>query len=121
MSKEEPVVDLPTLERFRALQLEDEPSIVAELVGEFLARAPQRLARMRNALEAGDGAALAHEAHTLVGSCGVLGMFRLRLHCRELEALAFQGALKEAAAALDEVSRRLDEAIPVLTEAARHR
>jgi HPt (histidine-containing phosphotransfer) domain-containing protein len=121
MSKEEPVVDLPTLDRFRALQLDDEPSIVGELVGEFLSRAPQRFARMRNALAAQNGEALALEAHTLVGSCGLLGVFRMRLQCRELEALAHQGALEEAATILDEVVRRFDEARPLLVEAAQRR
>ncbi|MBN1205842.1 MAG: Hpt domain-containing protein [Myxococcaceae bacterium] len=120
MPDKEPVVDLPTLQRFRALQLADEPSLVAELVSEFLRRAPQRLERMRKALAAGDRGVLALEAHTLVGSCGMLGLFRMRVRCRELEALAYEGAPAEAAATLEEVSRCFEEASPVLTEAAQH-
>jgi HPt (histidine-containing phosphotransfer) domain-containing protein len=120
MPDKEPVVDMSTLKRFQALQLAGEPSLVAELVGEFLLRAPQRLARMRTALETGDLPVLAHEAHTLVGSCGMLGAFRMRVRCRELETLAQKGASGDVAAALAEVIRSFDEASPVLAEAARH-
>jgi len=119
MTDEAPAVDLATLDQLRALQIEHEPSLVAELVGEFLTRAPERIARMRAALEAGDKGALEFEAHGLAGSCGVLGVVRMRARCRELEELARQGALAQAPAALDEVIRSLDEARPVLTEAAR--
>jgi HPt (histidine-containing phosphotransfer) domain-containing protein len=120
MTDDAPVVDLLILEGLRALQSEHEPSLVAELVGEFLTRAPERITRMRAALAEGDAEALEFEAHRLAGSCGVLGVIRLRLRCRELEELAHQGALAQAAAALDEVGRGLDEASPVLAEAARH-
>lgn len=119
MTDEVPVVDLPIIEELRALQSEREPNLVADLVREFLARAPQRIAQMEAALLAGDAAALEFEAHGLAGSCGVLGVFRLRLRCRELEQLAKQGALAQAPAALDEVKRSLAEASPVLLEAAR--
>jgi HPt (histidine-containing phosphotransfer) domain-containing protein len=119
MTDEAPVVDFPILEGLRALQNEREPALVAELVQEFLARAPQRIAKMQAALTAGDAAALAFEAHGLAGSCGVLGVLRLRIRCRELEELALQGALGKASAALDEVHRGLAEAGPVLLEAAR--
>jgi HPt (histidine-containing phosphotransfer) domain-containing protein len=116
-----PVVDLPTLERLRELESEHEPSLVAELVGEFLTRVPQRLARMRAALAAGDAAGLELEAHSLVGSCGALGVLRMRVSCQGLEALAHQGTLGPAAASLEQVARDFDEASPVLSEAARPR
>ncbi len=113
-----PVVDLPTLDRLRELQSEHEPSLVAELVEEFLTRVPQRLARMRAALAAGDAEALELEAHSLVGSCGALGVLRMRVSCQGLEVLAQRRHLAHAATALEEVSRAFDEAQPVLTEAA---
>lgn len=117
-----PVVDLPTLERLRELEIEGEPSLVAELVGEFLTRVPQRLARMRAALEAGDAAALELEAHSLVGSCGALGVLRMRTSCQDLEALAHQGKLGPAAtSAVEQVARDFDEASPALTQAAQPR
>jgi HPt (histidine-containing phosphotransfer) domain-containing protein len=119
MTDEVPTVDIPTLDRLRALQREHEPSLVAELVGEFLARAPQRIALMRAALEAGDTAALEFESHGLAGSCGVLGVIRMRICCLELEELARRGALALAPAALDQVIRSLEEATPILNDAAR--
>jgi HPt (histidine-containing phosphotransfer) domain-containing protein len=119
MTDEAPTIDQPTLDRLRALQREDEPSLVAELVQEFLARAPQRIARMRAALEAGDSTTLEFEAHGLAGSCGVLGVIRMRLCCLELETLVRQGSLAKAPTALEQVIRSLEEATPVLHEAAR--
>ena len=119
MPDEAPVVDLPTLDRLRALQIEHEPSLVAELVGQFLTHAPERITRMRAALAAGDAAALEFEAHGLAGSCGVLGVTRMRTRCRALEELARQGNLAQAPAALDAVIRSFEEASPVLAEAAR--
>ena len=118
MTDEAPTVDLSTLDRLRELQLEHEPSLVAELVGEFLTRAPQRIERMRAALEARDMAALEFESHGLAGSCGVLGVIRMRICCLELEELARRGALAQAPAALDEVIRCLEDARPILTDAA---
>jgi len=119
MTDEAPVVDLPIIEGLRALQNEREPALVAELVDEFLSRAPQRIARMQAALTAGDAAALEFEAHGLAGSCGVLGVLRLRIRCRDVEELAKKGELGKASAALDEVNRSLTEARPLLLEAAR--
>lgn len=119
MTDEAPVVDLPIIEGLRALQNEREPALVAELVDEFLARAPQRIARMQAALTAGDAAVLEFEAHGLAGSCGVLGVLRLRICCRDVEEFAKKGELEKASAALDEVNRSLVEARPVLLEAAR--
>jgi HPt (histidine-containing phosphotransfer) domain-containing protein len=117
-----PVVDLPTLERLRELEIEGEPSLVAELVGEFLTRVPQRLARIRAALEAQDAAALELEAHSLVGSCGALGVMRMRASCQGLEALAHQGNLgASSAAAVEQVARDFEEARPALTQAAQPR
>jgi HPt (histidine-containing phosphotransfer) domain-containing protein len=119
MTDEVPTVDLPTIDQLRALQIAHEPSLVAELVAEFLARAAERIARMRTALAAADADALEFEAHGLAGSCGVLGVFRMSTRCRELEELARRGALSQAPAALDAVIHSLEEASPVLAEAAR--
>ena len=119
MTAEAPTVDLPTLDRLRELQREHEPSLVAELVGEVLSRAPQRIARMQAALEAEDMAALEFESHGLAGSCGVLGVIRMRISCLELEELARRKALAQAPGALDEVIRCLEEARPILNDAAR--
>lgn len=73
---------------------------------------------MQAALAEGDTKTLEFEAHGLAGSCGVLGVIRMRLQCLELEQLAGRGALAQVPAAIDEVIHCLEEARPVLTEAA---
>ncbi|KFE67664.1 Hpt domain-containing protein [Hyalangium minutum] len=108
-----------TLDQLRALQSSRTPSLVADLVREFFASATARIGRMQAALAAADLKTLEFEAHGLAGSCGVLGVIRMRICCLELEQLASRGAQEQVPAAIDEVILRLEEARPILTEAAR--
>jgi HPt (histidine-containing phosphotransfer) domain-containing protein len=105
-----PILERRALERLRALQIEGEPDLVAELAGDFLARAPQRLERMRASLAAGNASALDFEAHTLAGGSGMLGLKRLHGHCQALEARVRDGTLTDAAPLLAEVERAFAEA-----------
>src|SRR5688572_12281138 len=82
MHEAAPILDSRTLGKLRALQVEGDPDLVAELAGDFLARTPQRLERMRASLAAGNASALDFEAHTLAGSSGALGLMRLHGHCQ---------------------------------------
>lgn len=107
------------MDQLRALQSSHAPTLVADLVREFFASANARIGRMQAALAAADMKALEFDAHGLAGSCGVLGVIRMRICCLELEQLASQGALAQAPAAMEAVIRSLEEARPVLTEAAR--
>lgn len=116
---EAPTVDPLTLEQLRALQSARTPSLVADLVREFFASATARIGRMQAALAAADMKTLEFEAHGLAGSCGVLGVIRMRICCLELEQLASRGASAQVPTAIDEVIHRLEEARPILTEAAR--
>jgi CheY-like chemotaxis protein len=68
-------------------------NLLAQVVESFLQRGAQDLATLREALEQGDGAALAAAAHSLAGSSGILGATGLSAGCAELEELARRGDL----------------------------
>ena len=57
----------------------------AEIVGAFLADAPQRLAQMRALAERGAADRLARDAHALAGSAATLGLVALAAAARTLE------------------------------------
>ncbi len=61
------------------------------IFGLFLAHVPARLAALRDALEKGDLAAVATEAHALKSPSMNIGALRLGAHCAELETRARDG------------------------------
>ena len=109
-----PLLDVRALERLRLLQDEEEPALLVELGGGFLARAAPRLALMRTLVERGDAGALESEAHSLAGNSGMFGMMRLREHCKALEDLARSGRLEGAGELLAQAERAFEEARPLL-------
>jgi HPt (histidine-containing phosphotransfer) domain-containing protein len=68
------------------------PGFLRELVNEFLARAPERLQRVRAAAASGDAPALEREAHAFKGSCGSLGASAMAASCGQLESLGRGGS-----------------------------
>jgi hypothetical protein len=73
----------------------------------FLADAPLRLADARAALERGDAAAIAAQAHGLKSMVGLFTRAEAFSAVRELEAVAKQGDLAGAAKALTTVEGRV--------------
>jgi len=84
------------LARLRA-DLGDDETIVIEVIEMFLADTPQQLDRMRQALAAAAAYDLRHAAHTLKSTSASVGAQALAACCRELEELARDGALDQAA------------------------
>lgn len=88
----------------------------AELLDVFLEDAPVRVTAIRSAIDAGDTATLAHEAHTYKGAAAVLEATEVGNAAHALELLARAGRLDGAAdianrlvvesAALFEIIRR---------------
>ncbi len=74
--------------------------LVREVVDVFLTDAPLRLAEARAALEKGDAAAIAAQAHGLKSMVGLFTMAEPFFAVRELEAIARQGDLPGAAKAM---------------------
>jgi signal transduction histidine kinase/CheY-like chemotaxis protein len=89
-------VNYSMLESLRELQEEGEPDILAELIGLFIADAPNQLKTLKEAAERGDASFIERTAHTLKGSCGSLGAVRMAAICAELEVIGRSGDLSLA-------------------------
>ena len=96
-------IDLNVLDGYRALQGENEPDIVTELIDMFLADLPSRIAMLRQTVEAGDVAATRREAHALKGAAATLGATALAGMCDYIESTARAGSVAPASELLDEV------------------
>jgi CheY-like chemotaxis protein/HPt (histidine-containing phosphotransfer) domain-containing protein len=73
-----------------------EPTDLVELVGMYFAETEERLSRIRERSTGGDLAALAREAHTLIGVAGNLGAMRVENLAREVERACKAGEATEA-------------------------
>ena len=90
-------------------------ALVGEIIDSFLGDMPCRLARLREALTAGDGEALAFAAHSLKGSSAQLKALRLAALSHDLELQGRSGSLVAAAALVDEVERESARVAPQLS------
>jgi two-component system cell cycle sensor histidine kinase/response regulator CckA len=81
-------------------QLDASCSLLSTLITHFLEDAPNRLAALQDALQQGDGRALAQVAHELNGASGNLGVRKMRQLCVELQALGKAKDLTKAGALL---------------------
>lgn len=80
-----PAIDAEAIEQLRFLEDEDQPSVVAELVGLFLEHTPPKLQQMAEAIETGDVPLLRRAAHSLKGSSGNVGARGMQEICGTLE------------------------------------
>ena len=87
-------IDLPTFEELKASAGDE---FVTELVGTFFEEAPQMLAELRSAREAGAAERFRRAAHSLKSNGNTFGALRLGALARELEL----GAIPADAAPLD--------------------
>ena len=91
------------------MSVDDDGSLVEEVVATFLRIAPARLAAIRKASK-GNAALLEREAHSFLGSCGNIGASRMAEICARLEVLGRSGSTEGAA----ELARRLEEELAEL-------
>ena len=87
-----PALDPEVWASLESLEAAGAPGFLRELVSEFLARAPERLQRVRAAALSGDAPALEREAHAFKGSCGSLGAFAMAACCARLETMGRAGS-----------------------------
>ena len=80
-------------------------SLLAEVVGVFLADAPVMLERLREAARAGDAAAVAAAAHAIKGSVGLFTDGAAFTRARHLEQIARGGDVANIAAACADVEK----------------
>jgi HPt (histidine-containing phosphotransfer) domain-containing protein len=81
-------------------QLDMSGGLLSTLITHFLKDGPERLAALQDALQQGDGEAIARVSHELNGASGNLGVCRMRQLCIELQALGKARDLTRAEALL---------------------
>ena len=70
---------------------------LVELIDAYLGDAPDRLARLRQALEAGDAETFTFEAHTLKSSSANLGAMKVSAIAKEMEMAGRAGKMAQMA------------------------
>jgi HPt (histidine-containing phosphotransfer) domain-containing protein len=91
------------------------PEFIRQLVELFQTGTPRKLDRVRDALAAGDAAAVAQVAHALTSNCGMLGASRMAAACARMEEAASRGDLASAAAAFRDAERDLPGVLHALS------
>jgi HPt (histidine-containing phosphotransfer) domain-containing protein len=86
------------------MAVDDDGTLMDEIVATFLRIAPARLTAIRKAAR-GNAALLEREAHSFLGSCGNIGARRMAELCARLEVLGRSGSTEGAA----EIARALEE------------
>jgi hypothetical protein len=107
------VLDPAALARLRILG-ERDPGFVRRLIDLFEASTPSRLATLRGACEAGEGAAIAAAAHPLKSNLRQLGALKAADLAWRLEAAGRSGALRDAPALLESLEEALARLAPAL-------
>jgi CheY-like chemotaxis protein len=95
-----------------------ERALLVELAGMFLSDAPVVVETIRDALADGDAKAVQRAAHKLKGSLLVLAADPASHAALRLETLGAQGALDQAAAALEALEREIERLKPALASLA---
>ncbi len=90
--------------------------ILPALVETYLAEAPRRLARMREAVARADAADLNFVAHTLRGISAQLGVLRVSDLSAELERMGRDAELGGAGTLLAQLEREIERAVPLLEQ-----
>lgn len=115
-----PALDPATIAELQRVQQEyGNPEFIAQLVALFRANAPARLAHIREAVAARNGATLGHLSHTLKSNCGMLGATQLAEICTRLEAYGDAAACDDAAALVDDAEAELVRVLRELEELCR--
>jgi CheY-like chemotaxis protein/HPt (histidine-containing phosphotransfer) domain-containing protein len=102
------------------MKVDEDGTLMDEVVETFLRLAPARLAALEKAAQEGNAASLERAAHSFLGSCGNLGCRRMAELCGELEVLgrsgSTEGATKKVGTLQDEfaLARPFLEALPGL-------
>ena len=101
-------IDTSVLAGLRELREPDEPDPVNELIDLFLRDTPARVTSMEDAISRSDAPALKEAAHSLKGSSNNLGARRLSKICADLEHLAKDGKLGDAARLFGKAAEEYD-------------
>jgi CheY-like chemotaxis protein/HPt (histidine-containing phosphotransfer) domain-containing protein len=86
-----PVLDPAVLQSLRDLEASAEPGLLHEVLQTFRDTASAKIVALRDAARAGDVEALELAAHSLKGSCGMVGAWAMFDRCGALEAAVKRG------------------------------
>jgi len=109
-------INRATLEGLRELDPNGGTDLVKQVLGMFLDTTPKALARLREAIAAGNSEAVGRAAHTLKSSAANVGAESLSLGYSELEKLGRTGRIDAARALVDAVVAEHDRAMAALRE-----
>lgn len=96
------ILDPATIDSLRDLSPGDD-SFLREIIGIFLKDSPVRIADIRTGIAVNDAKMVARAAHSLKGSSGNFGATRLQAASKDLEQLANQERLGDAATVLPQL------------------
>jgi len=102
------------LDIIRDMEDEDDPNMLADIIGLYLDMAPELLQVMQTAIAHKDAEPLRIAAHTLKSSSANVGARMLSDLCRELEELGRSGSLENAATKFSQLHheyQRVDAAL----------
>lgn len=103
MGPDEQALDSRALDVLRARAGEQDPALIEDVVGEFLVRAPSRLASLREAVARDERPTVEAGAHALAGACAELGAVELQRRCKDLERVANTATTDELHHQVDQV------------------
>ena len=96
-----PPINPEAWQEFVLLWADDPPSVLADLIDEYLHDSESRLGLIRSGLSRGDAELVERAAHTLKSSSANLGAQLLEEECRVFQELAREADLEGLAARLD--------------------
>lgn len=100
---EAPLMDFSRLEEFREFD-DEELTMTRDVIALFLADTPPRLQAMRDAIAAGDAAALTKAAHALKGGASNIGAKAIQQHADGLEAASREAMPQDAQLRVDKLA-----------------
>lgn len=115
VSSAPPSFDLQVLKDLRALVGEDADMIVGELIDCFLQDTAELLKKMAIAIAQANLAEIKTAAHSLKSSSASVGAMSLSALARDLEAIASQGNVNQAATKLTQLTTAFEQVRPFLT------
>jgi len=104
-------LDIATLDKLRSLLQEG----LDEVIEEFLRDSREQMEQMKQAAERGDREALVTLAHTLKGSSGNLGVYRLYRQCEDIEKDGRNDELDDSIARVEVLQQVYRDAVDALS------